>query len=38
MQEERRDCSRYRIAGLKSVAEDLELVAGGFTALSTEVN
>jgi hypothetical protein len=38
MQEERRDCSRYRIAGLKSVAKDLELVAGGFTALSTEVN
>jgi hypothetical protein len=25
-------------AGLKSVAEDLERVAGGFTALSAEVN
>jgi hypothetical protein len=38
MQEERRDCSRYWTAGLKSVTEDLERVAGGFTALSAEVN
>jgi len=43
MQEERRDCSRYWTAGLKSVAEDLEAedlerVAGGFTALSAEAN